>query len=78
MTPQQKAKELVYDYVSASFNCKDCNEMFCNSTCTMLTLEEAKECALISISHVRDVIPIISYIQEYWREVEEEIKKVTI
>jgi hypothetical protein len=78
MTPKEKAKELVYDYAYASFNCTGCNEMFCNSTCTMLTLEESKECALISISQIRDVIPLVSYIQEYWREVEEEIKKVTI
>ena len=78
MTPKDKAKELVYDYVNASFNCTGCNEMFCNSHCTMLTLEEAKECALISISQIRDIIPLISYIQEYWRDVEEEIKKVDI
>jgi hypothetical protein len=78
MTPKEKAKELVYAYLFASFNCTDCNEIFCNSTCTMLTLEEGKQCALIAVDQIRDIIPLVSYIQEYWREVEEEIKKTTI
>jgi hypothetical protein len=78
MTPEQKAREIVYDYIDAYFNCKDCNNMYCSSLCTMLTLEESKECARIAVSYIRDVIPIASYIQEYWREVEEKIKDVTI
>ena len=78
MTPKEKAREIVYDYINSSFNCTDCNVMFCNSSCTILTLEESKECARIAVSYIRDVIPIASYIQEYWREVEEKIKDVTI
>lgn len=75
MIPEEKAKELVYDYINAPFNCKDCTEIFCNSTCTILTIEECKICALIVVNHILNIGCIDS---QYWIEVEDEIKKIII
>lgn len=52
MTPEEKAKELVSKYKNAPFNCVDCEMLFCEIKCTMLSNEEAKECALIAVDEI--------------------------
>jgi len=80
MTPKEEAKELVDKYLNASFNCKDCDMPFCDVPCTMLSITEAKECALIAVDeialkingHHKDA-ELTTFI-EYWQEVKKEIK----
>ena len=40
------------------------------------THNEAKQCSLIAIDEIRDNLPLISDIQEYWQEVKQEIEKL--
>jgi len=81
MTPKQKAKILVDEYLNASFNCKDCDMPFCESPCTMLNLSEAKECALICVDEILNAIDWHEYehpndIVNYWFEVKKEIQNL--
>jgi hypothetical protein len=63
MTPQEKATELVnkhFDYVEAWSASNQ--------------LENAKQCALITVNEIIEYI----ILSEYWVEVETEIKKITL
>lgn len=41
-----------------------------------VTWEEAKRCALICVNEVRDNLPLITDIQNYWIEIKNEIEKL--
>ena len=79
MTPKEKAKELVNKYLNASFNCKDCDILYCDIKCTMLSKRESKLCALITIDEIlnneNSSLDYESDIQ-YWQEVKIEIEKL--
>jgi len=62
MTPKEKANELVYKHFD-----------FVEAWSVSNQIENAKQCALITVNE------IIEYIifAEYWVEVEKEIKKIT-
>jgi hypothetical protein len=62
MTPKDKAQQLIYAF--EAFTDKD-NE-----------LEFAKQCAYIAVDEIRDNIPFISDIQQYWIDVKQEIEKL--
>jgi hypothetical protein len=78
ITPKEKAEELVDKYIKASFNCTDCVMTYCDIRCTMLSLTEAKDCAIIAIDE------IIKFGNEqgirepmmYWYKVKEELEKL--
>ena len=82
MTPKEEAKELVDKYLNASFNCKDCDMPFCDVPCTMLSITEAKECALIAVNEIINSIPTQPSNSKmerldaitFWMLVKEEIK----
>jgi len=38
--------------------------------------EFSKQCALVAVDEVRDNLPLISDIQQYWIEVKQEIEKL--
>lgn len=60
MTPKEKAIELVNKHLDVP----------------LLDSYEAKHCALVTVSEIRDVIPMISEIQDYWIQVKNEIEKL--
>lgn len=73
MTPQKKANELVKNYL--------------NYTSAYLTINDAKQCALIAVEEIKKAHPIIplTYMLEseaidaaieYWNEVKAEIEKL--
>ena len=67
MTPKEKAKELVGRYaIYLRANLMHDEE----------ANEDAKQCALIAVDEIRDNIALISEIQNYWREVKQEIEKL--
>ena len=37
---------------------------------------KSKQCALVAVDEVRDNLPLISDIQQYWIEVKQEIEKL--
>ena len=59
MTAKDKAQQLIYSF-----------EVF---TDRENEYEYAKECALICVDEIRDNLPLISEIQDYWTEVKNEI-----
>lgn len=64
MNPKEKARDLVEQYlleVRWKLTQKDC-------------LKRAKNCALIAVDEVRDNLPLISDIQQYWIKVKKEIE----
>jgi hypothetical protein len=40
--------------------------------------EDAKQCALIAVEEIRDNLPLITDIQQYWINVKFEIEKIII
>lgn len=78
MTPKEKAIELVNKYKNASFNCNDCAMLFCDIKCTMLSNEESKQCALISVDlaleflggHIVKEFDKVLYLIEVKKEIE--------
>ena len=67
MTPKEKTKELVGRYaIYLRANLMHDEE----------ANEDAKQCALIAVDEIRDNIALISEIQNYWREVKQEIEKL--
>ena len=76
MTPKEQAKELIDEYLNASFNCKECDMPYCDSPCTILNLYEAKQCALITVNKIIEIL-WHTYKNEneyrYWQEVKQEI-----
>jgi len=79
MSAKDKSKELVDKYLNSSFNCKDCDMPFCDVPCTMLNLSEAKECALIAVNQIIEILWHTCKNENeyrYWLEVKEEIQKL--
>jgi hypothetical protein len=80
MTPQDKAKELVYKYKDAPFNCLGCDMPYCDVPCTMLNIEESKQCALIAVQEMiylldelqrnKEVIEQFGFLLEVKKEIE--------
>ena len=66
MTPRQKAEELVRKYYSFGLN----------NPAQSFSWYECKQCALIAVGEVKDNLPLISDIQDYWTEVKQEIEKL--
>jgi hypothetical protein len=60
MTPKEKANELVYKHFE-----------FVEAWSVSNQIENAKQCALITVNEILNYIP-----QNYWFEVETEIKKI--
>jgi hypothetical protein len=82
MTPSEKAQELVNKYLNAPFNCKGCDMVYCDSVCTMLSLYEAKQCAMIAVDEMltyarKDIYRGKSKLseREYLLEVKKELSK---
>jgi hypothetical protein len=67
MTPKEKAKELLDKF---TFDLRPFSEFGEWDT------ELAKQCSLIAVDEIRDVIPQISDIQYYWIDVKAEIQKL--
>ena len=61
MTPKEKAVELVDKFDKAV------------NTHTNIPL---KKCALIAVDEIRDNLPLISDIQQYWIDVKQEIENI--
>ena len=88
MTPQEKAKELVYKYKDAPFNCLGCDMPYCDIPCTMLNIEESKKCALITVDEILELTKRPTYnpfdwnevtgvrYDKYWLEVKQEIERL--
>ena len=66
MTPKEKAEELVRKYYSFGLN----------NPAQSFSWYECKQCALIAVDEIRDNIPLISDIQQYWIDVKQEIEKL--
>ena len=62
MTPREKAIKLVNSFMPHSSGNSNNNE--------------AKQCALIAVDEIRDNLPLISDIQQYWIEVKKEIENL--
>jgi hypothetical protein len=67
MTPKEKAKELVDEFQ---------RQIFFYVTDERIDIEESKGCALIAVDEIRDNLPLITDIQNYWVEVKHEIEKI--
>ena len=61
MTPKEKAGELYFKY----------HNLWINGNSIM-----AKQCALIAVDEIRDNLPLISDIQQYWIDVKQEIENI--
>jgi hypothetical protein len=65
MTPKEKAEELVGKYVSFAKG----------KILFQLTMESAKQCALIAVDEILGFLSYQSHIK-YWQEVKQEIEKL--
>jgi hypothetical protein len=67
MTAKKKAENLVNEYriMLMQTDTDAGEEILCTSI--------AKECALIAVDEIRDNLPLISEIQDFWTEVKKEI-----
>jgi hypothetical protein len=54
-TGKEKSQKLIKSYLNASFNCKECNFPYCDTPCTRLNVNEAKQCALICIDEMIEI-----------------------
>ena len=71
MTPQEKAKELVYKYYhQINPNAPDCN----------ISFNQCKQCALIAVAeilnHEASFHSVLDGATDYWQEVKQEIEKL--
>ena len=64
MTPKEKSQELVDKMYFV-------NDLIGNYP---ICFETAKQCALITVDEIRDNLPLITDIQNYWQEVKQEIQ----
>jgi len=75
MTPKEKAKELVDKFYQTTPN-----ESWINQPIGLKEEYKAwgqsKQCALIAVDEIRDNLPLISEIQQYWIEVKQEINQI--
>jgi len=69
MTPKEKAEELFNKY---------CIYLRAGLLYDDEAREDAKQCALIAVDEIRDIIPLITDIQQYWIDVKAEIEKIII
>jgi len=78
MTPKQKAKQLIDKFESHSFMDIDMR---------ISSYESAKQCALIAVDEILNVLPQSEYLEDrdeycenrerlYWQEVKQEIQKL--
>jgi hypothetical protein len=73
MTPEEKAKELVFNF-----------RQYCVTTVSInqyqseYTLKYAKQCALIAVDEILKVVIESRYVDtiKYWQEVKQEIEKL--
>jgi hypothetical protein len=87
MTPKEKAKELI----DKMYNTEYChgehfpNKRYCD--CSDMNLFQAKQCALIAVDEILNVLPQSEYLEDrgeyfenrerlYWQEVKQEIEKL--
>jgi len=66
MTPKEKAQELVDKMYFV-------NDLIGNYP---ICFETAKQCALITVDEIRDNLPLITDIQNYWLQVKQEIQNL--
>ena len=67
MTPKQEAEEIFKEYwLYLRANLMHDEE----------AMEDAKVCALIAVKKIRNNLPLISEIQQFWEEVKQEILKL--
>jgi hypothetical protein len=64
MTPKEKAIQLVNSF----------DELGRDFTRGVSMKEFSKQCALVAVDEVRNNLPLISDIQQYWIEVKQEIE----
>ena len=67
MSPKERASEFIDKYM-------DIDLSPLSEYGNYLDKETAKKCALIAIDEIRDNISLISEIQDYWIQVQNEIK----
>jgi hypothetical protein len=76
MTAKYEAKKLV----DKMYNTEHCgiehfpNKNYCD--CVEVNYHQAKQCALIAVDEIRDNLPLITDIQNYWLEVKQEIQNL--
>lgn len=78
MTTKQKSKELVDKFLNAPINnCNDCQVPYCDIPCTRLTIEQAKQCALICVDEIWAALESERVFEQYdyWTQVKTEIQK---
>ena len=68
MTAKEKAQELVNKFLLYSDDGDLKNKYW--------KIRNAKECSLISVDEIRDNLPLISDIQQYWIDVKQEIENI--
>jgi hypothetical protein len=70
MTTNEKAKEKAKELWCKMYNVDDPMGKYpmCHDT--------AKQCALIVVDELRDNLPLITDVQNYWRDVKNEIEKL--
>ena len=66
MTPKEKAEELIDKFIN----------IYEEITLGIAKKHWAKQCALIAVDEIRDTLPLISDIQQYWINVKSEIEKL--
>lgn len=71
MTPKEIAEELVNKYLNASFNCKGCEMLYCDISCTQLSKNDAKQCALITVDEISK--HCYEVMKPFWQQVKDEI-----
>jgi hypothetical protein len=67
MTPKEKAKELYLKMLNWQTDSNKFLE-------TNIISTSAKQCALIVVDEIRDNLPLITDIQNYWQQVKQEIQ----
>jgi hypothetical protein len=87
MSPKQYAEDLI----DKMYNTEHCgiehfpNKRYCD--CTEMSLYQAKQCALVAVDEVLNVLPQSEYLEDrgeycenrerlYWKEVKQEIQKL--
>ena len=74
MNPKEKALELI-DSMYNTNNC-NCKDRHCN--CAIMTLYQAKQCALVCVEQILRIKSINKdeILYEFWNEVEQELNKL--
>lgn len=67
---------MIYKYKKASFNCTGCDIPYCDIPCTILSVDESKQCALIAVDEILELLPEIAFgnrVIKFYEEVKQEI-----